>query len=73
MEPSLLSICAIAFIAVLVILTTLAAVIRLLSSVFPDTSPEADSGLMKAIDTAVAEAYPGATVIRVELELNKDA
>ena len=73
MEPSLLSICAIAFISVLCILCTLAIVIRLLTSLFPDTSPEADTGLMKAIDAAVTEAYPGATVLRVELEMNEDA
>ena len=73
MEPSLLSICAIAFISVLCILCTLAVVIRLLTSVFPDTSPETDTSLMKAIDEAVTEAYPGATVLRVELEMNEDA
>ncbi|MDA1276184.1 MAG: hypothetical protein O2960_19390 [Verrucomicrobia bacterium] len=72
MQPSLLIICAIAFAVVLFILTVLAFVIRLLTSVFPDKSPEGDRGLMQAINKAVAQAYPGSTVIRVELETHED-
>lgn len=72
METSLLSICGIAFVAVLVILTGLAAMIRLLTAVFPDESPEADKGLMQAINTAVHTAFPGSLVVRVEVEKSEE-
>ena len=54
--------------AVLVLLSTLGVVIRLLTMLFPDRSPEADPGLMEAIDRAVEEAFPGSIVTRVELK-----
>jgi hypothetical protein len=68
MQPNLLITCGIAFVAVLALLSLLAVMIRLLTSWFPDNSPEADGPLMKAIEDAVVQAYPGATVVSVELE-----
>jgi hypothetical protein len=50
------------------LLSLLAVMIRLLTFWFPDDSPEADGALMKAIEDAVVQAYPGATVVSVELE-----
>ena len=66
METDLLTTCGIAFGAVLTLLLLLGVVIRLLTSLFPDNSPEADAGLRRAIDEAVSEAYPGARVTRIE-------
>ena len=54
------------------ILTGLAAMIRLLTAVFPDESPEADKGLMQAINTAVHTAFPGSIVVRVEVEKSEE-
>jgi hypothetical protein len=68
MQPNLFITCGIAFVAVLMLLSLLAVMIRLLTSWFPDDSPEADGALMKAIEDAVVQAYPGATVVSVELE-----
>ena len=68
MQTNLFLTCGIAFVAVLVLLSTLGVVIRLLTMLFPDRSPEADPGLMEAIDRAVEEAFPGSIVTRVELK-----
>jgi len=68
MQTDLLMTCGIAFVAVMVLLTSLGGVIWLLTTLFPDKSPEADSALMEALDRAVGEAFPGARVTRVELE-----
>lgn len=68
METNLLTTCGIAFAAVLAILGALAAVIRLLTLVFPDRSPESDSAMMEAIAQAVGQAFPGARVTAVETE-----
>ncbi len=66
MDTDLITTCAIAFGAVLSILGGMAVLIRLLTALFPDNSPEADAGLMSALETAVTEAFPGASVVAVE-------
>jgi hypothetical protein len=68
MQPDLLTTCGIAFGAVLVVLGSLAVIIRLLTTLFPDDSPEADPVLMKAIEDAVGQAFPGSSVVSVELD-----
>lgn len=66
MQTNLLMTCGIAFVAVMVLLSALGVVIRLITTMFPDRSPEADTALMAAIDKAVEEAFPGSRVTRVE-------
>jgi hypothetical protein len=68
MQTNLLITCGIAFVAVMVLLSLLGGVIRLLTALFPDHSPEADPVLMGAIDKAVEEAFPGSRVTRIELK-----
>ena len=68
METDLLTTCGIAFAAVLTILSLLAVFIRMLTSMFPDDSPEADPALMQALEDAVGQAFPGANLVSVELE-----
>ena len=68
MQTDLLLTCGIAFMAVMVLLCSLGVVIRLITTLFPDRSPEADAALMEAIDKAVGEVFPGARVTRVEIK-----
>lgn len=67
MDPDLLTTCGIAFMAVLAVLCLLALLIRGLTALIPDDSPEADPILMKAIEEVVDQAFPGGTVVSVEL------
>jgi len=68
MQPDLLTTCGIAFGAVLSVLALLAVFIRVLTSLIPDDSPEADPALMSALEDAVGQAFPGASLVSVELE-----
>jgi len=68
MEPDLLTTCGIAFGAVLGVLSLLAGCIRGLTALFPDDSPEADPAMMRAVEEAVKQAFPGCRVVSVELE-----
>ncbi len=68
MQPDLLTTCGIAFGSVLVVLAALAVFIRLVTTLFPDDSPEADPALMKAIGDAVGRAFPGSSLVSVEIE-----
>jgi len=79
---SLLSICMMAFTGVFVLLAILAAVMRLILVVFPyresdmrktvparaapSASGALDSGIVAAITTIVAAAYPGAKISNIE-------
>jgi hypothetical protein len=65
---SLLVVCATAFIAVIVLLTVLAAAIRLVTRLFPPPRTVVDAALAAAIAGAVATAIPGARVTRIEEE-----
>ena len=67
-ESNLVTICGTAFVAVFVLLVVLAAVIRLLTTVFPHRDLSADAALAAAICTAVTTVYPGARVTRIEEE-----
>ena len=65
-ETSLITICVTAFLAVFVLLITLAVVIRLIAAVFPIRDRADDAVLAAAISAAVATIYPGARVSRIE-------
>jgi hypothetical protein len=64
-EPNLLIICAAAFIAVIVLLSLLAGIIRILTLLFP-VPDDADAALIAAITSAHAGAYPGTRITRIE-------
>ena len=69
MEPtSLIAVCAIAFIAVFVLLSFLAAVMRLTTTVFPARDGGIDAAVVAAVSTAVSTILPGARVIQIEEE-----
>lgn len=64
-EPSLLVVCAAAFLAVLVLLSVLAGLIRALTALFP--VPEAsDAALVAAITSAVSRVHPGMAVTNIQ-------
>jgi hypothetical protein len=58
----------VAFSAVFLLLTILAAAMHLITLVFPVRKVVADSAFVAAITAAVASAYPGARVTRIEEE-----
>ena len=65
-ETSLITICVTAFLAVFVLLITLAVVIRLIAAVFPSRDRADDAVLAAAISAAVGTIFPGARVSRIE-------
>ena len=66
MEVSLLHICAIAFVAVLVILSRLAATFAAICKLFPvNTADLPDPGAEEAVRQALAKAFPGCRVSEV--------
>jgi len=66
--PSLLTICAIAFISVFLLLSFLALVIRIVTLAFPVPRQVLDSALVAAIGAAVAVVLPGARITNIEEE-----
>lgn len=67
MAPDLLVICLSAFTAVFVLLTVLAAVMRVLIVVFPDrVTAGSDPAVIAAVASAAAAAFPGTKVSRIE-------
>jgi hypothetical protein len=66
-EPNLLMISISAFAAVILLLSFLAAVIRLLTTIFPEGDGP-DAVVLAAISAAAARAYPGTRVSRIEEE-----
>jgi hypothetical protein len=65
-EPNLLVICVFAFIAVFLLLSALALVMRVLTSVFPLQEDGPDAALLAAVSAAAAVAYPGMRISTVE-------
>lgn len=64
-EPNLVSICVIAFIAVMILLSLEALVISLISRLFP--SLKSDTELVaEVIEQAVAKQFPGAKVVAID-------
>ena len=64
--PELLVVCLSAFVAVFLLLSFLAVVMRLLISVFPEKVGGIDSATIAAVTAAAAYAFPGTKVTRVE-------
>lgn len=64
-EPSLLSICVIAFVAVMLLLGLLAAIIRLMSQLFPERKSDVQLAT-EAVQQAITGRFPGARVISIE-------
>ena len=64
----LFSACLIALIAVFGLLSLLAAIMRLITTLFPVREARIDSAVVAAISTAVASVWPGAQVSRIEEE-----
>ncbi len=65
-EANLLSICATSFLAVFLLLTVLAGVMRLILVVFPQKEAETDPALLGAIASVYNSIYPGTKVTKVE-------
>ncbi|HMP89637.1 MAG TPA: hypothetical protein PJ991_05525 [Kiritimatiellia bacterium] len=65
-ETNLLLVCLNAFIAVLILLSFFAGIMRLLITLFPEKKTASDNAIASAIDAAVREMLPGARVVRVE-------
>jgi hypothetical protein len=64
-EPNLLTICAAAFAAVILLLSFLAVMIRALTAIFP--VPEGtDAAMVAAITAAHVRAFPGRRIERIE-------
>jgi hypothetical protein len=64
-EPSLLLICAAAFLAVILLLSLLAGIIRGLTALFPAVVGP-DAALIAAISAAAARVYPGAKITNIQ-------
>ena len=66
MDSELLVICLSAFVAVFVLLSFLAVVMRALIRVFPEKLQGIDSATRAAVTAAAAYAFPGTKVTKVE-------
>lgn len=65
-EPDLLVICAAAFVAVFLLLSLLAVVMRVLTAVYPEKPTGIDGATLAAVSAAVSAAYPGMRITNVE-------
>ena len=65
-SPDLLVICLSAFVAVFVLLSFLAVVMRALISVYPEKVGGVDPATIAAVTAAAAYAFPGTRVTKVE-------
>ncbi len=66
-QPDLLMVCVSAFLAVFLMLSALAGVMRVLIAVFPErTSISTDAAILAAVTAAVSAAYPGAKISTIE-------
>lgn len=63
---NLLVICALAFSAVFILLVVLAAVMRLILSIFPQRVEESDTAVFAAITSLASSLYPGTLITKVE-------
>ncbi len=62
----LLTYCITAFIAVFVLLTVLAVLMKLITAVFPERLPGKDVAMIAAVASVVSTLYPGAIITKVE-------
>ena len=65
-EVNLLLVCLNAFVAVLILLSVLAGIMRLLIVVFPEQKSASDEAVASAIRLAVEQFMPGAGVAKIE-------
>ena len=65
-QPNLLVICLSAFVAVFLLLSFLAVVMRVLIAAFPEKVGGIDSATIAALTAAAAYAFPGTKVTKVE-------
>ena len=65
-QPELLVICLSAFVAVFVLLSFLAVVMRVLLAAFPEKVSGIDAATIAAVSAATAYAFPGTKVTKVE-------
>ena len=65
-EQNMLFVCVFAFVAVFVVLSLLAAIMRLLMMVYPEKSPGPDATMASAITQAAERAFPGTRVTKIE-------
>jgi hypothetical protein len=65
-STDLLMICISAFIAVFVLLTVLAVLMRLIIVFFPQKKALSDAAVLAAVTTVMHSLYPGTKVTRVE-------
>ena len=64
----LIAVCGTAFSAVFVLLALLAAVMQLITLVFPERQPRIDPVVVAAITSTVSTLYPNARVTKIEEE-----
>jgi hypothetical protein len=65
-SPDILTVCASAFIAVFILLALLSLVMRALIAVFPQLTSSSDVAVLAAVSAAVAAAYPGVRISKIE-------
>ncbi len=65
-SPELLSVCIAAFVGVFLLLGILAALMRLILTIFPEKAKLFDHAILAAISTVAAANYPGAKVTKIE-------
>ena len=66
LELDLLYMCVSAFLAVFVLLTALAAIMRLILVVFPKADSAGDAAVLASITATMQGLYPGTRVTKVE-------
>ncbi len=65
-EVNLLLICLNAFVGVMSLLSILTLLLRLLITLFPERAVRQDTAITSAIQTAIANLYPGARITKME-------
>lgn len=65
-SPDLLSICISAFIAVFVLLSVLAVLMRMTSWIFAHKAVTTDAAVLAAVASAINTIYPGTIITKVE-------
>ena len=68
MTTNLVSVCALAFASVFILLSFLALAMHVITVVFPERQRFSDPVVVAAISTAVATLLPGARVTKIEEE-----
>jgi hypothetical protein len=68
LNVSILAACLLAFIVVFLLLAVLAAVMRVITSAFPERRQGVDPAIVAAVTGTVAAVYPGARVVEIEEE-----